>query len=53
MIILVYYLFLSASRLAEKRRVQAQLETTQVGGRGTKMLKSQIKPHFSSTTSTQ
>jgi len=45
MIILVYYLFLSASRLAEKAARQAQLET-QVREGELKMLRSQINPHF-------
>jgi sensor histidine kinase YesM len=45
MIILVYYLFLSASRLAEKAARQSQLET-QVREGELKMLRSQINPHF-------
>jgi LytS/YehU family sensor histidine kinase len=45
MMILVYYLFLSATRLAEKAARQAQLET-QVGEGELKMLRSQINPHF-------
>lgn len=45
MIILVYYLFLSASRLAEKATRQAQLET-QVREGELKMLRAQINPHF-------
>ncbi|MFN2313278.1 MAG: sensor histidine kinase, partial [Bacteroidales bacterium] len=45
MIVLVYYLFLSASRLAEKAKRQAQLET-QVREGELKMLRSQINPHF-------
>lgn len=44
-IILVYYLFLSASRLAEKVARQAQLEA-QVREGELKMLRSQINPHF-------
>lgn len=43
--ILVYYLFLSATRLAEKAARQAQLET-QVREGELKMLRSQINPHF-------
>ena len=43
--ILVYYLFLSATRLAEKAARQAQLET-QVRDGDLKMLRSQINPHF-------
>lgn len=43
--ILVYYLFLSASRLAEKVARQAQLEA-QVRDGELKMLRSQINPHF-------
>jgi len=43
--ILVYYLFLSASRLAEKVARQAQLEA-QVREGELKMLRSQINPHF-------
>lgn len=45
MIILVYYLFLSASRLAEKAARQALLET-QVREGELKMLRAQINPHF-------
>ena len=45
MIILVYYLFLSATRLAEKAARQAQLEA-QVREGELKMLRSQINPHF-------
>jgi hypothetical protein len=45
MMILVYYLFLSATRLAEKAARQAQLET-QVREGELKMLRSQINPHF-------
>ena len=45
MMILVYYLFLSATRLAEKARRQSQLET-QVREGELKMLRSQINPHF-------
>ncbi len=45
MIVLVYYLFLSATRLAEKAKRQAQLET-QVREGELKMLRSQINPHF-------
>lgn len=45
MMILVYYLFLSASRLAEKAARQAQLET-QVREGELKMLRAQINPHF-------
>lgn len=45
MIVLVYYLFLSATRLAEKATRQAQLET-QVREGELKMLRSQINPHF-------
>jgi two-component system LytT family sensor kinase len=44
-IILVYYLFLSASRLAEKASRQAQLETQLREGE-LKMLRAQINPHF-------
>ena len=43
--LLVYYLFLSASRLAEKVARQAQLEA-QVREGELKMLRSQINPHF-------
>jgi signal transduction histidine kinase len=43
--ILVYYLFLSATSLAEKAARQAQLET-QVREGELKMLRSQINPHF-------
>ncbi len=43
--ILVYYLFLSASRLAEKVARQAQLEARVREGE-LKMLRSQINPHF-------
>jgi hypothetical protein len=45
MMILVYYLFLSATRLAEKAARQSQLET-QVREGELKMLRSQINPHF-------
>ncbi len=45
MIVLVYYLFLSATSLAEKAKRQAQLET-QVREGELKMLRSQINPHF-------
>lgn len=45
MIVLVYYLFLSATRLAEKATRQAQLEA-QVRDGELKMLRSQINPHF-------
>ena len=45
MIVLVYYLFLSALRLEEKAKRQAQLET-QVREGELKMLRSQINPHF-------
>ena len=45
MIVLVYYLFLSAMRLEEKAKRQAQLET-QVREGELKMLRSQINPHF-------
>ncbi|MFZ2285789.1 MAG: histidine kinase [Bacteroidales bacterium] len=45
MIVLVYYLFLSATRLEEKAKRQAQLET-QVREGELKMLRSQINPHF-------
>lgn len=45
MMILIYYLFLSASRLAEKATRQAQLET-QVREGELKMLRAQINPHF-------
>ncbi len=45
MIILVYYLFLSATRLAEKAARQSQLES-QVREGELKMLRSQINPHF-------
>lgn len=45
MIILVYYLFLSAGRLAEKAARQAQLEA-QVRNGELMMLRSQINPHF-------
>lgn len=44
-IVLVYYLFLSATRLAEKAMRQAQLEA-QVREGELKMLRSQINPHF-------
>lgn len=44
-IILIYYLFLSAARLAEKAKRQSQLET-QVREGELKMLRSQINPHF-------
>lgn len=44
-IILVYYLFISATRLAEKASRQAQLETQLREGE-LKMLRSQINPHF-------
>jgi two-component system LytT family sensor kinase len=44
-IILVYYLFLSASQLAEKAARQAQLEA-QVRNGELMMLRSQINPHF-------
>jgi two-component system LytT family sensor kinase len=44
-IILVYYLFLSATQLAEKASRQAQLEA-QVREGELKMLRSQINPHF-------
>jgi LytS/YehU family sensor histidine kinase len=44
-IVLVYYLFLSATRLAEKAMRQAQLES-QVREGELKMLRSQINPHF-------
>jgi sensor histidine kinase YesM len=44
-IILVYYLFLSAGRLAEKAARQAQLEA-QVRNGELMMLRSQINPHF-------
>jgi len=43
--VLVYYLFLSATRLAEKAKRQAQLEA-QVREGELKMLRSQINPHF-------
>lgn len=43
--VLVYYLFLSATRLAEKAQRQAQLEA-QVREGELKMLRSQINPHF-------
>ena len=45
LIILVYYLFLSAARLAEKVQRQAQLESLVREGE-LKMLRSQINPHF-------
>ncbi len=45
MIVLIYYLFLSATRLAEKAARQAQLEA-QVRDGELKMLRSQINPHF-------
>ncbi len=45
MIVLIYYLFLSATRLAEKAARQAQLEA-QVREGELKMLRSQINPHF-------
>lgn len=45
MIVLVYYLFLSATSLAEKAKRQAHLET-QVREGELKMLRSQINPHF-------
>lgn len=44
-ILLVYYMFLSASQLAEKAARQAQLET-QVRNGELMMLRSQINPHF-------
>jgi two-component system, LytTR family, sensor kinase len=44
-IVLVYYLYLSATRLAEKAMRQAQLEA-QVREGELKMLRSQINPHF-------
>jgi len=44
-VILVYYLFLSASQLAEKASRQAQLEA-QVRNGELMMLRSQINPHF-------
>jgi hypothetical protein len=44
-IILVYYLFLSAGRLAEKAKRQAQLEA-QVRNGELMMLRAQINPHF-------
>ena len=44
-IILVYYLFLSAAQLAEKASRQAQLEA-QVRNGELMMLRSQINPHF-------
>jgi len=45
LVILVYYLFLSSIRLAEKAKRQSQLET-QVREGELKMLRSQINPHF-------
>ncbi len=45
MLLLIYYLFLSATRLAEKAARQSQLET-QVREGELKMLRSQINPHF-------
>lgn len=45
LMILVYYLFLSAVRLAEKAKRQSQLET-QVREGELKMLRAQINPHF-------
>ncbi len=44
-IMLVYYLFMSATRLAEKASRQAQLETQLREGE-LKMLRAQINPHF-------
>jgi len=44
-IILIYYLFLSATQLAEKASRQAQLEA-QVREGELKMLRAQINPHF-------
>jgi len=45
LVILVYYLFLSTIRLAEKAKRQSQLEM-QVREGELKMLRSQINPHF-------
>jgi sensor histidine kinase YesM len=45
LIILTYYLFMSANRLAEKASRQAQLESL-VREAELKMLRSQINPHF-------
>ncbi|HUW92909.1 MAG TPA: histidine kinase [Bacteroidales bacterium] len=45
MIILTYYLFISASRLAEKAASQSKLESL-VREAELKMLRSQINPHF-------
>ncbi len=45
MIMLIYYLFMSASQLAEKAARQAQLEARVHEGE-LKMLRSQINPHF-------